>query len=82
MTSLTTIFGLSPWRRDGLGPQMQQPLAITVIGGLTANMLFDALVIPVGYLVLEGRQADSTPTTPSPAKPVAEQTRSLGVVQG
>jgi HAE1 family hydrophobic/amphiphilic exporter-1 len=32
---------------------MQQPLAIMVIGGLTANMLFTRMVIPVGYLVLE-----------------------------
>ena len=32
---------------------MQQPLAIMVIGGLTANMLFTRLVIPAGYLVLE-----------------------------
>ena len=40
----------------GIGPgaQMQQPLAIMVIGGLTANMLFTRMVIPVGYLVLEG----------------------------
>jgi len=39
----------------GIGPgaQMQQPLAIMVIGGLTANMLFTRMVIPVGYLVLE-----------------------------
>jgi multidrug efflux pump subunit AcrB len=35
---------------------MQQPLAIMVIGGLTANMLFTRVVIPVGYLVLEGKQ--------------------------
>jgi hypothetical protein len=27
-----------------------------VIGGMTANMLFTRLVIPVGYLVLERRQ--------------------------
>ena len=36
---------------------MQQPLAIMVIGGLTANMLFTRMVIPAGYLVLEGRRA-------------------------
>jgi len=53
MTSLTTILGLSTLAL-GLGPgaQMQQPLAIAVMGGLTANMLFTRLVIPVGYLVL------------------------------
>jgi multidrug efflux pump subunit AcrB len=54
MTSLAAILGLFPLAL-GIGPgaQMQQPLAIMVIGGLTANMLFTRLVIPVGYLVLE-----------------------------
>ncbi len=58
MTSLTTIFGLVPLAL-GLGPgaQMQQPLAIAVIGGLIANMLLTRLLIPVGYLVLQGRPA-------------------------
>jgi HAE1 family hydrophobic/amphiphilic exporter-1 len=39
MTSLCTIFGLAP-SAAGFGPgaQMQQPLAIAVIGGLIANM--------------------------------------------
>jgi multidrug efflux pump subunit AcrB len=54
MTSLAAILGLFPLAL-GIGPgaQMQQPLALVVIGGLTANMLFTRLVIPVGYLVLE-----------------------------
>src|SRR5438067_11342267 len=58
MTSLAAVLGLFPLAL-GIGPgaQMQQPLAIMVIGGLTANMLFTRLVIPAGYLVLEGRQA-------------------------
>jgi len=56
MTSLAAILGLFPLAL-GIGPgsQMQQPLAIMVIGGLTANMLFTRMVIPVGYLVLERR---------------------------
>jgi multidrug efflux pump subunit AcrB len=56
MTSLAAILGLFPLAL-GIGPgaQMQQPLAIMVIGGLTANMLFTRMVIPVGYLVLQGR---------------------------
>jgi multidrug efflux pump subunit AcrB len=66
MTSLAAILGLFPLAL-GIGPgaQMQQPLAIMVIGGLTANMLFTRMVIPVGYLVLEGRAAKPgrTPTT-------------------
>jgi multidrug efflux pump subunit AcrB len=64
MTSLAAILGLFPLAL-GIGPgaQMQQPLAIMVIGGLTANMLFTRMVIPVGYLVLERRKA-----APAPAK--------------
>jgi multidrug efflux pump subunit AcrB len=54
MTSLAAILGLCPLAL-GIGPgaQMQQPLAIVVIGGLLANMLFTRMVIPVGYLVVE-----------------------------
>ena len=54
MTSLCTIFGLLPLA-FGIGPgaQMQQPLAIAVIGGLIANMLLTRLLVPVGYLALK-----------------------------
>jgi hypothetical protein len=52
MTSLAAILGLSPLAL-GIGPgaQMQQPLAVMVIGGLTANMLFTRMIIPVGYIL-------------------------------
>ncbi len=65
MTSLAAILGLFPLAL-GIGPgaQMQQPLAIMVIGGLTANMLFTRMVIPVGYLVLE-RWKGGTPPAPN-----------------
>jgi multidrug efflux pump subunit AcrB len=55
MTSLAAILGLFPLAM-GIGPgaQMQQPLAIMVIGGLTANMLFTRMIIPVWYELLEG----------------------------
>jgi multidrug efflux pump subunit AcrB len=61
MTSLCTILGLLPLAL-GLGPgaQMQQPLAIAVIGGLTANMLVTRLLIPVGYLALQRREQATT----------------------
>ncbi len=53
MTSLATILGLLPLALGfGPGAQMQQPLAIAVIGGLTVNMLVTRLLIPVGYLAL------------------------------
>src|SRR4029077_1392962 len=62
MTSLAAILGLLPLAL-GIGPgaQMQQPLAIMVIGGLTANMIFTRLVIPVGYLVLERNRRIMSP---------------------
>jgi HAE1 family hydrophobic/amphiphilic exporter-1 len=53
MTGLTTIFGLLPLACGfGPGAQMQQPLAVAVIGGLLVNTLLTRLLIPVGYLVL------------------------------
>jgi multidrug efflux pump subunit AcrB len=67
MTSLCTIFGLASLAM-GIGPgaQMQQPLAIAVIGGLIANMLVTRLLIPVGYLVLQScTTAPENATLPS-----------------
>jgi hydrophobic/amphiphilic exporter-1 (mainly G- bacteria), HAE1 family len=62
MTSLTTIFGLAPLAAGwGPGAQMQQPLAIAVIGGLVANMLVTRLLIPVGYRLV----SRSEPIIPS-----------------
>jgi len=56
ITSLTTLLALLSLA-FGVGPgaQMQQPLAIAVIGGLMANMLFTRLVIPAGYVLWKGR---------------------------
>jgi multidrug efflux pump subunit AcrB len=66
MTSLAAVLGLFPLAL-GIGPgaQMQKPLAIMVIGGLTANMLFTRMVIPVGYLVLERRRPTAKIRNPS-----------------
>jgi multidrug efflux pump subunit AcrB len=60
MTSLTAIFGLVPLAVGyGPGAQMQQPLAIAVIGGLTVNMLVTRLLIPIGYQVLHNRESQT-----------------------
>jgi CzcA family heavy metal efflux pump len=67
MTSLTAIFGLIPLAVGyGPGAQMQQPLAIAVIGGLTANMLVTRLLVPIGYQLLQ-RPAVAQPVVESPA---------------
>ena len=73
MTSLAAILGLAPLA-FGIGPgaQMQQPLAIMVIGrSLAANMLFtQRMMIPVGYLVWE------TMRTPSSRYQDSQETKS------
>jgi multidrug efflux pump subunit AcrB len=75
MTSLAAILGLFPLAL-GIGPgaQMQQPLAIVVIGGLTANMLFTRMVIRAGYLVLEGPSWNREQTRRSEPVPPASAT--------
>jgi CzcA family heavy metal efflux pump len=63
MTSLTAICGLIPLALGhGPGAQMQQPLAIAVIGGLTANMLVTRLLVPIGYQVIQRRLAEPAET--------------------
>jgi HAE1 family hydrophobic/amphiphilic exporter-1 len=80
MTSLAAILGLLPLALGaGPGAQMQQPLAIMVIGGLTANMLFTRLVIPAGYLVLERKKAKTPPAHPAVPVPVG---RTLALATG
>ena len=70
MTSLCTILGLVPLAMGfGPGAQMQQPLAIAVIGGLITNMLLTRLLIPVGYLVLKGRAVRGNRTSTHVARP-------------
>ncbi|MDN3633384.1 efflux RND transporter permease subunit [Neolewinella lacunae] len=55
MTSLTTILALAPVLfTSGLGAELQQPLAITVIGGLTVGTLASLYVVPFLYRVLGG----------------------------
>jgi multidrug efflux pump subunit AcrB len=77
MTSLAAILGLLPLAL-GIGPgaQMQQPLAIVVIGGLTANMLFTRMIIPVGYLLVE-RFKGEAPAERTGAPPVETTVKAL-----
>jgi multidrug efflux pump subunit AcrB len=84
MTSLAAILGLLPLAL-GIGPgaQMQQPLAIMVIGGLTANMLFTRMVIPAGYLLFERFTLQpGAPSAPVAVKPPAPVVSATPVPQG
>jgi hydrophobic/amphiphilic exporter-1 (mainly G- bacteria), HAE1 family len=54
MTALTTILGLLPLAFGiGEGAEMNQPLAITVIGGLISSTFLTLFVIPVVYSLFD-----------------------------
>jgi multidrug efflux pump subunit AcrB len=56
MTSLTTIFAMTPIAFfPGAGAETIQPIAKTFVGGLTVSSLMTLFVIPVMYLILNGR---------------------------
>jgi HAE1 family hydrophobic/amphiphilic exporter-1 len=60
MTTLCTIFGLAPLAIGlGAGAELQRPLAIAVIGGLTLSTFITLLVMPTLALQLEGLKSRS-----------------------
>lgn len=51
---LTTVFGMLPLALGlGEGSELMQPLAITVVGGLTVSTLLTLLVVPCVYLIVD-----------------------------
>jgi CzcA family heavy metal efflux pump len=53
MTTLTALLGLVPLALGiGAGAQLQKPLAVAVIGGLTCSTLFTLVLAPLLYVVL------------------------------
>ncbi len=64
MTSLTAILGLFPLALGiGAGAEMQKPLAVTVIGGLTFSTLVTLIFAPVLYASLRGVRPNTQPGT-------------------
>jgi multidrug efflux pump subunit AcrB len=68
MTSLATIIGLTPTAL-GLerGSEANQPLALSVVGGLTSSTLLSLFLVPVMFLFFAKRAAsepDDAPATP------------------
>ncbi|HLQ72653.1 MAG TPA: efflux RND transporter permease subunit [Bacillota bacterium] len=54
MTTLTTVLGMVPLGLAlGEGAEMQQPLAITIIFGLTVSSIFTLILIPVVYTMFD-----------------------------
>ena len=57
MTTLTAILGLLPLAIGiGAGAEMQKPLAIAVIGGLSFSTLFTLLFAPLIYVSIRGKR--------------------------
>jgi HAE1 family hydrophobic/amphiphilic exporter-1 len=72
MTSLTTILGLLPLALGmGEGAELQAPLALTVMGGLTSATFLTLVFIPALYIIVaehleKARLPVSEPVTPQP----------------
>jgi multidrug efflux pump subunit AcrB len=69
MTALATVAGMFPLALGvGSGAQMLQPLAIAVIGGIIASILFSLIVTPAVHFIIAGRRhAAPAPVAPDPA---------------
>ncbi len=69
MTTLCTLFGLFPLALGiGAGAQLQEPLALAVIGGLSISTFITLLVMPVMYSLLHR-------ATPEPILPADSSIR-------
>jgi cobalt-zinc-cadmium resistance protein CzcA len=60
MTALTTVLGLLPLLlSSGIGSEVQRPLAVVVVFGLTTSTLLTLFVIPVFYALVEEKSVDN-----------------------
>mgnify|MGYP000111696033 FL=1 len=72
ITTTTTVLGLLPLAFGlGEGAEVQQPLALTIIAGLSSSTVLTLGVIPVVYLVLTRllERSDATPVEPTVPDP-------------
>ncbi len=54
MTTVTTVLGLTPMAIGvGEGAELQRPLALTIIGGLSFATLLTLIIIPIMYDILD-----------------------------
>jgi CzcA family heavy metal efflux pump len=60
MTTLCTLFGLLPLALGlGAGAELQKPLALVVIGGLSLSTLVTLFAVPTAYVAIRGRGSDA-----------------------
>lgn len=59
MTSLTTILAMLPFLfQKGMGAELQKPLALAIIGGMTLGTLISLYFIPLMYYVFKRTSTD------------------------
>src|SRR5690606_20585681 len=52
MTTITTVLGMTPLALGlGEGSEMMRPLAVAVVGGLTASTLLTLFAVPCAYVI-------------------------------
>ncbi|HYQ57410.1 MAG TPA: efflux RND transporter permease subunit, partial [Draconibacterium sp.] len=57
MTSLTTILAMMPFLfQKGMGAELQKPLALAIIGGMTVGTLVSLFFIPLMYYLLKRKK--------------------------
>ncbi len=70
MTALIASLGLMPLLfATGPGSELQQPLAVVVIGGLFSSTLLTLILLPTLYAWLEGRSERKTKAVPQQTAP-------------
>ena len=58
MTTLCTLFGLAPLALGlGAGAELQRPLALSVIGGLSLSTLVTLYIVPALYVGFSPRRS-------------------------
>ncbi len=59
MTALTDIFGFLPMMlATGIGSEVQKPLAVVVVGGITTSTLLTLFIMPILYEFWEKRERE------------------------
>jgi len=72
MTTLTTVLGLVPMAMGlGDGAALRQPLAVSIMGGLSSSTFLTLVVIPAVYLLLPGRVQPAWRNTEGDHRPSA-----------
>ncbi|MCE5325438.1 MAG: CusA/CzcA family heavy metal efflux RND transporter [Planctomycetaceae bacterium] len=62
MTTLTTMLGLVPMLlATGTGSEIQRPLVAVIFGGLVTSLAMTLLILPVLYVLVNGRTAPAGP---------------------